>query len=260
RFEQTHALQTIAGVKSRCYDVATLKPKLGVLVVGTGRCGTGARKVCEWMGLTEFSPSKVRSLSGCPDTGWFSVLGTSDIVTRIGGGRYQKAEYRDYGKERYMSSFLSYLDTGLVDVLLYTPYWDDRYPIVLGEDDFRSRMGLPWMIGDITCDVNGSLWCTQAATTIDEPAVTYDADSHSFVPGVVSGGTTVMAVDNLPCQLPSDATEHFSALLMDHVPALATLDRRNSLQTSGLSPVLQRATIVYNGELTSGYRYLEEYL
>jgi saccharopine dehydrogenase (NAD+, L-lysine-forming) len=122
------------------------------------------------------------------------------------------------------------------------------------------KADLPWMIGDISCDIDGSLECTLDASSIDEPDFTYNVDLRTISPGHSWEGPTIMAIDNLPCELPRDASEYFSACMLPFLPELMTMDSSKSLAESGLSETMQRAVIVYRGELTERFRYLQQHL
>src|SRR5690606_21089546 len=98
---------------------------LRLLLVGSGKVGGGASEVCEWLGLTRLAADAVLA-ERTPVGSWYAVLHTADIVRARSGSPFDHEEYRKFGKERYESTFSRYL--GHFDVLLQTPYWDDKYP------------------------------------------------------------------------------------------------------------------------------------
>ncbi|MCB0793130.1 MAG: hypothetical protein KDB88_00205 [Flavobacteriales bacterium] len=107
------------------------------------------------------------------------------------------------------------------------------------------------VIADISCDVDGPIASTLRATTIDVPFYWYDRMTGSEVQARNEGTILVMSVDNLPCELPRDASEEFSADLLKHVlPQLVGAVDGN---------MIDRATIARNGELTDRYGYLADY-
>ena len=114
-------------------------------------------------------------------------------------------------------------------------------------DDFRIRI-----IADITCDINGSIPSTQRASTIPDPIYDYDPVTNSIHPAFSSDGfVSVMAVDNLPCELPRSASEEFGRDLIDRIMRpLVVEDSEN---------VIERATVTFNGNLTSHFAYLQDY-
>jgi len=230
---------------------------LRVVVVGTGKVGRGSEEVCRWLGLPLIEPAR---LLEAPRGPWVCVLGTADIVAARNGGPYDKGEYRQHGVARYRSVFAERF-LGKFNVLLQTPYWEDKYPRLLTREEMlQHKAALPSLIGDISCDINGSLASTLRESTIDDPVYTYRPESHTAFDGISWEGPTVMAIDHLPCELAQDATADFSRVLATLVPEIARMDLSKSLETCGLSPLLQRATIVYKGRLTPEYAYLEDHL
>ena len=259
RIKQSYHYQTIERLRAAMMEVRpSQREELKILIVGTGNVGLGAIEVCEWLGLTRIDAKQLREKASAPGT-WFCVLGTEDIVRAKNGEPYDRATYRTYGSQRFESCFSDYL--GKFNILLQTPYWEEKYPRQLThEQALRYRDQLPLAIGDISCDIEGSLACTLKASTIDKPAYTYDPERRSIIEGIAWDGPTVMAIDHLPCELSVDSSEHFSNALSRYVPELSALDLSLPFDQCGLSRALRDATIVYQGELTPGYRYLERYL
>ena len=116
------------------------------------------------------------------------------------------------------------------------------------------------VIGDVTCDVGGSIELTYKATQSDAPTYVYHPLSNSFSDGIEGEGIVILAVDNLPCELPRDASRNFSRLLRRFVPAMAATDYAVSFEDLALPPEVHRAVIVHRGRLTPEYLYLEEAL
>jgi hypothetical protein len=108
------------------------------------------------------------------------------------------------------------------------------------------------VVADISCDVEGPIACTIKASTIAVPSYGYypleDCEVDLFHPAAI----VVMAVDNLPCELPKDASEGFGEMFMKHViPAFFNGDKDG---------ILQRAKVTENGKLTQRFQYLQEYV
>lgn len=231
---------------------------LRVLINGTGNVSRGCQEVCRWMGLQEVTPEQIADGRG-PEGSWFCVTASRDIVKRRDGGAFDAAEYRAHGKSRYENDFHKYL--GSFNVLLQTIYWDETYPKQLDTQDFLTFGDrLPAVIGDISCDIDGSLACTKKASTIDEPAFSYYPEDGRIEDGIHWNALSVMSIDHLPCQLSLDASEHFAKILAEYLVELAAVDLDQPLADSGLGRLLREATIVYNGALTEPYAYLQTYL
>jgi alpha-aminoadipic semialdehyde synthase len=115
------------------------------------------------------------------------------------------------------------------------------------------------VIGDISCDIEGSVECTVKPTQPDNPVYVYDPHAREATDGVAGNGPVVMAVDNLPCELPRDATQSFGTALVDLVAEGARADYAARLEDLALPGPLKRAVIVHRGALAPTYRYLEQH-
>jgi saccharopine dehydrogenase (NAD+, L-lysine forming) len=128
--------------------------------------------------------------------------------------------------QAYRSDFEQYLPH--LSVLVNAIYWDPRYPRLVTKDYLRSAFaaGQPKLrvIGDISCDIDGAIECTVKATEPGEPNFVYNPLTGDVRDGVEGEGVVVMAVDILPSELPRDASEYFSQVLLPYVPALASAD------------------------------------
>ena len=116
------------------------------------------------------------------------------------------------------------------------------------------------IVGDISCDVGGAIEFTLKCTHADNPSFTYIVDEDRAEMGVSDKGPIVMAVDNLPCELPREASTSFSETLIDFVPALAKADFTVPFDELSLPRELLDAVIVYQGKLTKNFEYLNKYL
>jgi alpha-aminoadipic semialdehyde synthase len=116
------------------------------------------------------------------------------------------------------------------------------------------------VVGDISCDIEGSIEFTVKVTDPDEPVYVYDPFNDSVIPGIAGCGPVVMAVDNLPCEFSAEASEAFGNVLQRYIPVLAEVDFSKPLAQAGLPPELERATIVWHGELTPEFQYLHDHL
>jgi alanine dehydrogenase len=130
-------------------------------------------------------------------------------------------------------------------------FWDPRGPKILPAAMLRdSALGLR-VVADISCDVGGPIDSTLRASTIAEPLFGYDRATGNECAVGAPGSITVMAVDNLPCELPRDASEAFGRDLVDHViPHLVHADAEG---------MIDRATIVENGRLRPRFAHLARY-
>ncbi len=178
------------------------------------------------------------------------------------GGTFELQDYYRH-PEKYRGVFETHLPH--LDVLMSTIYWDERYPRLVTREWAKRHYGPGTgarlqVIGDISCDIEGGVELTLKTTMPDEPCYVYDPLTDSVQPGVEGTGPVIMAVDNLPCELPREASTHFSGVLRDMVPDLAAADWAVGFDALKLPGYLKRAVIVHKGELTPDYRYLGTYL
>ena len=151
--------------------------------------------------------------------------------------------------EQYRSTFSKY--TKHCDLLIHCSFWNPKAPVLFTKEEMASPDFRISVIADVTCDINGSIPSTQRASTIDEPFYGYNpitaAEGEPFADNTI----TVMAVDNLPCELPRDASEDFGKELIEKVlPSFLNKDK------DGL---IERASITRDGNLMPRFEYLRNY-
>lgn len=230
---------------------------------GYGQVSQGAQQVYDWLPVQEVAPEELGSLPPARDVCYKVVFKEEHLVGRIDGTQpFELQEYYDH-PERYQAAFFPH--ARLLHLLVNCIYWEPKYPRLMTQAQFaelyrQSGSARLRVVGDITCDIDGSLACTTHATEPGDPIYVYDPRTGATKSGVEGIGPVVLAVDFLPCELAVDASSYFSGLLGPFVPALAQADLTRPLAQSGLPPELVRATIVYQGQLTEPYQYLAKYL
>jgi len=255
RLPQPGQFETAEALQEQFAALGRISEPVRIAVVGTGKCGEGAREVCTWLGIPEIRPSEVAATPGP----WFCVFRTQDTAERTDGGAFERSEFRKYGAERYRNTFDRYL--GYIDVLIYTPYWEEHYPKLLPRDLMRSHFDrLPVVVSDVTCDLRGSLECTHDENTVQEPVSTYFPETDKVLLGLHAGGLTITAVDILPAQIAVTCSRTVASALTAYLPQVAALDLDAPFNRSGASEVLSRAFITWNGELTPRYAYLADWV
>ncbi len=177
----------------------------------------------------------------------------------------QPFQQNDYyaNPERYTGCFEDHLP--FLDVLVNAIYWEPRYPRLVSRAWARKNYGQGsqprlQVIGDISCDVGGSIELTIQVTEPDKPCYVYLPQQDRICEGVFGEGPAIMAVDNLPCEIPRESSRFFSRILRQMVPHIAAADWRGDFECLALPPYLKRAVIVHKGVLTPSYRYLEKHL
>jgi len=165
--------------------------------------------------------------------------------------------------EKYESGFERFLPC--LTVLVNCIYWDTRYPRLVTKDWVRqawSSRDKPRLrvIGDISCDIEGSVECTVHSTEPGDPIYTYLASDGRTVSGWEGSGPVVMAVDTLPSELPREASNSFGDMLISFVPRIAGADFAKPFEDLDLPNAIKRAVIVHRGEFTPDYLYMSKFI
>ncbi|WP_419176809.1 NAD(P)-dependent oxidoreductase [Desulfosediminicola sp.] len=239
-----------------CFDLEDLKselakidlPPVKILLTGGGRVAKGAIEVLTGIGVRRVTPRQFRE--DYFDFPVFALLNARDYNLRKDGGEFSRTTF--YGSpQQFESNFLQY--SSAADLLIASAYWDPKAPALFERKDIMSDDFKIAVIADITCDIDGSIPSTKQASTIDEPLYDYNpCDDRVEPPLTDEGNITVMAVDNLPCELARDASESFGTMLLSNVlPELITGDKNG---------IIERATIARGGKLNERYTYLQDYV
>jgi alpha-aminoadipic semialdehyde synthase len=272
----TYQYGNLAAAKQAVGDVGrriaeeSLPPALTPLVIGVagyGNVSKGAQEILDLLPTRQISPAELLSLptqSG-PDRNiiYTTVFKEEDTVEPVDDGRpFDLQEFFQH-PARYRSRFEQYLPH--LSVLANCIYWDTPYPRLLTKAQARrlySTDARPKLrvIGDISCDIEGGIEVTLKATDLDAPTFVWDPATDTAIDGVAGNGPAIMAVDNLPCELPIEASTHFGSGLLPLIPALATADFSADFDSVELPAALKRGMIVYQGQLTPDYQYLGRFL
>ncbi len=172
--------------------------------------------------------------------------------------------FEDYLKnpdnfESNMDRYLPY-----INVLLHTAYWDKKFPRLvtkkmLGSLSKKKPFRLEF-IGDLSCDVKGSMEITHKTTTRAKPTFTYNPAEKKFTDGYKSEGVTVLAVDNLPAELPKDASDDFSRLIRDYVYQIAVHGISDITNHMAIPAEIRNAVVTQGGKLTGNFSYLKKHI
>jgi alanine dehydrogenase len=223
-------------------------PPIKIAVTGSGRVAQGAVEVLGRMGIRRVSVYDYLYLDFNEPV--YAQLRSSDYNRRRDGRVWDTTNFHQE-PAAYESTFGNFLP--VTNLLIACAYWDPAAPRLFSEADTQLADFKLDTIADVTCDVNGSIPLTQRSTTIEAPAFDYDPATGGLAPAYAGPGTiTVMAVDNLPCELPRNASRDFGRQLLDQMfPHLLSGDAAG---------VLARATIASGGQLLPRYAYLADYV
>ncbi|MCP4710945.1 MAG: hypothetical protein GY869_20165 [Planctomycetes bacterium] len=261
---KAHLTQIGAQIKNDGLAEAITPLVIGVL--GYGNVSQGAQQVLECLPIERIEPGDLPGLienkTADPHKVYLVVFKEQDLVQQKQNQPFDLQDYYDH-PENYQSRFDQYL--GYISILVNAIYWDNRYPSFVTWDALKKLSDTPaglrlQGIADITCDIGGSIECNVKSTNPGTPAYLCDPNTKQVTDGYRGDGIVVLAVDNLPAEIPRDASTFFSNQLKNFVPSLINADFTKKLADSGLDPELQKAVIVYRGELTPDYEYLKQYL
>ena len=218
--------------------------KIKILLTGSGRASKGAIEMLEHANIKQVSIKDY--LNKQYNEAIFSNISPGKHVERKDG---KASSYQDYilNPQEYNSKVKNYLfDT---DMFIACHYWDSKLPKLFSQKQINKFKSLK-IIGDVTCDINGSVPTTIRSTSIAKPYYSIDINSMKEI-NLGAKGIAVMAVDNLPSELPRDASEEFgSSVISEILPYLIDKDDGR----------INRATTASKGKFCTLYDYLENFI
>ncbi|MGJ8667659.1 MAG: NAD(P)-dependent oxidoreductase [Patiriisocius sp.] len=223
-------------------------PPIKILLTGTGKVAKGAKEILDYLKIKEVSDA---------------LYLTADFTEPV----YVMADVMEYSKRKdgkvgdkyafykdptgYESNFMPY--AAQTDYFIAGHFYGNNAPYLFTREDAKQEEFKINLIADISCDIDGPVAATIKPSTIADPFYGYDPQTEKEVAMDAKGAITMMAVDNLPCELPKDASEGFGEMFLENViPAFFNGDERG---------ILKRAKITNsNGELTERFKYLSDYV
>ncbi len=242
---------------SDCFDLEDLKsefkkiklPPIKIGLTGGGRVAKGAMEVLYGLGLNKVSPKDLRKKEYKEAV--FCQLNSRDYHLNKQEKEFSREEFYAH-PENFESDFLKYAK--VIDVLIAGAYWDPKAPKLFDKKDIVKKSFSVKVIADITCDIDGSIPSTIRSSTIDAPVYDYHpSDDNEEPPFSDEGNITVMAVDNLPCELPRNASVDFGTELINQVFPKLILGEKDEFN------MIKQAKITENGALTNEFKYLQDY-
>ena len=219
-----------------------------IVLTGFGRVGHGAREIIDILPIKEVTPDEF--MKNKFNEPVFTHLEVEDYYGRKDGKPFDKSEFYS-NPELYKSTFTRFLPE--MDMYIPCHFWSNRSPFIITREDLKKENVRLSVVADISCDIDGPVACTIRPSKIADPIYGYDPISETEVDFTTKGAIAVMAVDNLPCELPLDASEDFGNELMRHVlPALLKEDPDNM--------IARASETTADGQLTEYYSYLQNYV
>lgn len=229
------------------YRTTTIPP-VKIVLTGGGRVAGGAKEILDLLRIKEVTKEEYLQIDE-PTEAVYVNLHTHDIYWHKGGHPFYYDHFYKF-PEDYATTFAPYAHS--TDVLINAIYWDPKAPRYftleeMAQPNFRIRT-----IADITCDIGGSVPATLRATTIAEPYMGYDPAKQQETTPFQPHSIDIMSIDNLPNELPRDASQVFGEQFIAHVlPELLGIKQTN---------MIARATICEGGQLGKGFGYLERFV
>jgi saccharopine dehydrogenase (NAD+, L-lysine forming) len=221
-------------------------PPVKLLITGGGRVAQGALETLSVLNIKGVKPKDF--LSKHYDYPVYSQLDPGDYVKRKDGKSFELQHFFE-NPEAYESAFTPY--TKVADMYIACHFWDEKSPKFITKEDVEADDFKIRIIADVSCDINGPIAPTIRASEIADPFYGYEPKTHKEGYPFDRFNISVMAVDNLPGEVPRDASEDFATNLIDKImPALLGED------TEG---IISRAIITENGELGEHFRYLADF-
>ena len=161
--------------------------------------------------------------------------------------------------ENYISNFDQYIP--FIDVLVNCILWTNKNPRLITKKYLTENPNIKLkVIGDISCDLFGGIEITHKVTDPSNPCYTYFPKADKYEDGIKKEGISVMAIDNLPCEFPKEASAEFSHVLKNYVYEIYHTDFEKPFEELDLSYPIKQALIVHKGKLTKNYSYIQQYL
>ncbi|MBK0370071.1 NAD(P)-dependent oxidoreductase [Flavobacterium agrisoli] len=222
-------------------------PPIKIVITGKGRVGSGVQELLKAIKVKEVTPENFLTKKYAQPV--FVQLSSSDYNTIKENQNSEETTFHNH-PEAYESAFESY--TKVSDIYITAHFHHPKAPKILTQEMLKSNDCNIRVIADISCDLKGSLESTLRISTIKEPYYGYLPATNSEVDIFHPAAIVVMAVDNLPCSLPVDASNGFAEQILEHVfPAFFNNDKDG---------ILERAKIAENGKLTPRFAYLQDYV
>lgn len=276
KIKQSYHYDNLARVKNALQELAieiSIKglPKaitpLVIGITGYGNASRGVQALLDLLPVSEIKPDDLQTLHKQKDKFEYTIFKVifkeEDMVEPVNENEFFNLKNYYRHPEKYRTKFERYLP--YLTILVNASFWDIEYPKHVTKESLKKIFSTGpettlRVIGDISCDIEGGVECTIKATDPGKPIYTYDTDKDEAVDGFLKSGPVIMAIDNLPSELPLDASVYFSSLLRPLLPEIIKTDFSVPFDQLNLPESMKMAVVVHKGELTPEYHYLREFL
>lgn len=221
-------------------------PPIKITVTGSGRVAHGLLEIMNLLGIHEVEPDDYLAREFTYPV--YVHLKGADLYASKKDGSYNRKDFHEH-PGNYHCKYIQYFPQ--TDILMNGVYWDKNVPRLfemedIGKPDFRIQT-----IADVTDDKNGSVPCNMGDSTIDDPVYGVDKKTFGKTAPYLPGSIDIMAVGNLPNELPRDASRYFGEQLIKYVLPEMLLKE---------SKLIDRATILNKGKVTADFSYMKDYV
>ena len=240
-----------------CYDYAEAKaqfdyidfPPIKIVLTGTGRVASGAAQVLKDMGIPQVPPAHFLSREFGNIV--FTQLGCKDYVAKKDGSDFELTHFFQ-NPTAYKSIFQPY--TQVADLMINGIYWDNEAPVFFTKEEMKADDFAIQVIADVTCDIapEASIPSTLKPTVIPDPVFGYDPFTESEIHPYQAHSVDMMTIDNLPNEMPRDASEAFGNQFIDYVLKDLLAPKKDG--------VIERGMMTKDGQLTERFSYLTDYV
>ncbi|KAL8567459.1 hypothetical protein ACOMHN_010050 [Nucella lapillus] len=268
-------------VRDAGYEISLdrLPRSIGPLVfvfTGSGNVSQGAQEVFQELPHEYIEPEYLpkAAVHGAMNKIYACVVSREDHYVRKDGGSFDAVEFEDH-PERYASKF-SHKIAPYASCIINGIYWAPNSPRLLSIPDAKVLLqpkDSPWIqtsegcpklphrllaVCDISADPGGSIEFMKECTTIESPFCLYDAEQNMDSTSFAGPGVLICSIDNMPAQIPREATDFFGSLLLPHIPEMLRSNATKSFEELDSSPVVKNAVITSNGQLTPNFEYINK--
>ena len=222
-------------------------PNIKIVLTGRGKVAYGAKEMLDAMKIKEVSVENYLTKSYAEPV--YTFIDVLDYNKRKDGEVSSKSDFYTNPTE-YVSDFERF--SNVSDMFIAGHFYGNNAPIILSKEMLRSPKCKLKVVADVSCDIDGPVACTIKPSTIADPIYGYLPSEHKEVNYTHPSAIVVMAVDNLPCELPKDASDGFGEVFLERViPAFFNNDADG---------ILERAKMTENGKLTPRFAYLQDFV
>jgi alanine dehydrogenase len=217
-----------------------------IVTSGGGRVNSGIEEILNKIGIKKVSASSL--LNESFDEPVFSQILVDDYYKKADGSDFSRRDVYNNPQE-FERDFMKFAKVS--DMYISGHFWDENAPYIFTREDAKNSDFKIKTVGDVSCDIDTAVACTLRPSTIVDPIYGYDSQNEKETVFDDSNGITVMAVDNLPCELPKDASADFGREFIDKILPHLINDSEQ---------IIDNATVCKNGNLNAPFEYLRDYV